>query len=51
MQYKQKLIERGIIKHKGNVYVNKYGNLVGVYRTKGCAKKIYIEDKYATINV
>jgi len=41
------LKEHGIIKHKGNVFVNNRGQEIAYYRTRGAAAKIYLEDWYA----
>ena len=43
----EKLIEAGILKNTGEGYVNPGKNYrVGYYRTKGVAKKRYIEDRF-----
>ena len=43
------LLKKGIIRNSNRGYVDKYGNEIGFYRTKGVAKKRYIMDKYADI--
>jgi len=40
------LITKGIIRNTNHGYVDKYGNSISFYRTKGCAKKRYVKDKY-----
>lgn len=42
----EKLLSEGVIRNTKHGYVNCKGNPVGYYRTKGVAKKRYIEDKY-----
>lgn len=42
----EKLERKDIIHNTNNGYVNKFGNVVGFYRTKN---KRYIEDKYADL--
>lgn len=42
----KKLLSEGVIRNTKRGYIDKNGNPVGYYRTKGVAKKRYIEDKY-----
>lgn len=42
----EKLLSEGVIKNTRYGYVNRNGESVGFYRTKGGAAKRYIEDKY-----
>ena len=42
----EKLLSEGVIRNTKRGYIDKNGNPVGYYRTKGVAKKRYIEDKY-----
>ena len=42
----EKLLSEGVIRNTRRGYIDRNGNLVGYYRTKGVAKKRYIEDKY-----
>ena len=51
------LLSRGIIQHRGNIYVNPkrerevsdMSYLVGVYRTRSSAMRTYIQDEYADL--
>lgn len=43
----KKLLEFGIIQNTNKGYVNKSGNRIGYYKTKGAAHKRYIQDWYA----
>ena len=42
----EKLLSEGVIRNTKRGYIDRNGNPVGYYRTKGVAKKRYIEDKY-----
>ena len=42
----EKLLSKSVIRNTKRGYVDRNGNPVGYYRTKGVAKKRYIEDKY-----
>ena len=42
----EKLLSEGVIRNTRRGYIDKNGYPVGFYRTKGVAKKRYIEDKY-----
>ena len=42
----EKLLSEGAIKNTRRGYIDRNGNPIGYYRTKGVAKKRYIEDKY-----
>ena len=42
----EKLLSEGVIRNTRYGYVNRNGESVGFYRTKGAAAKRYIEDKY-----
>lgn len=42
----EKLLSEGVIRNTRRGYIDRNENLVGYYRTKGVAKKRYIEDKY-----
>ena len=42
----EKLISEGVIRNTRRGYVDRNGELIGYYRTKGVARKRYIEDKY-----
>ena len=41
-----KLLSEGVIRNTKRGYVDHRGEQVGYYRTKGVARKRYIEDKY-----
>lgn len=44
------LFTNGILKNTKNGFVDcSNGKIIGHYKTLGCAKKMYIEDKYANI--
>ena len=43
----QKLIDAGFLRNTRVGYVNEKGYRIGYYKTKGCAKKRYIQDQYA----
>ena len=43
----QKLLDRCILRNTHRGYVNKKGNPVGLYRTRGAGRKRWIEDWYA----
>lgn len=43
------LIKRGIIRNTDRGYVDKNGNDIGFYRTKGVARKRYVKDKFANM--
>lgn len=43
------LLEKGIMRNGSRGFVDRYGNEIGFYRTKGVAKKRYMMDKYADI--
>lgn len=45
----EKLSSKGIIRNTNHGYVDKNGNDIGFYRTKGCAGKRYIQDKYVNM--
>lgn len=45
------LIKHGIIRNTKHGYVNAKGTEIGYYRTKGSARKRYIQDKYVDILV
>jgi hypothetical protein len=42
----EKLLSEGVIRNTRRGYVDRNGEQVGYYRTKGVARKRYIEDKY-----
>ena len=42
----EKLLSEGVIRNTKRGYIDRNGNIIGCYRTKGVAKKRYIEDKY-----
>lgn len=42
----EKLLSEGVIRNTRRGYVDRNGEHIGYYRTKGVAKKRYIEDKY-----
>ena len=42
----ENLLFKGVIRNTKRGYIDKNGNPIGYYRTKGVAKKRYIEDKY-----
>lgn len=42
----EKLLSEGVIRNIRRGYVDRRGEQVGYYRTKGVAQKRYIEDKY-----
>lgn len=42
-------MDKGIISHKNTHFVDRKGNDVGYYRTKGGAKRIYIQDYFADL--
>lgn len=41
------LIKRGIIRNTNHGYADRNGNNIGYYRTKGCAGKRYVKNKFA----
>lgn len=43
------LIKRGIIRNTNHGYADKNGNSIGFYRTKGCAGKRYVKDKFVNM--
>lgn len=43
------LLSKGIIKNTKDGYVDKCGNSIGFYRTKGVAGKRYVKDKFANL--
>lgn len=43
------LIQRGIIRNTSRGYVDRNGNEIGFYRTKGVAKKRYVKDKFVNM--
>lgn len=45
----EKLIVNGIIKNTKRGFINEDGSNVAFYRTKGCAKKRWIQDAYADL--
>lgn len=42
----EKLLSEGVIRNTRRGYVDRNGEQIGYYRTKGVARKRYIEDKY-----
>ena len=42
----EKLLSEGAIRNTRRGYVDQNGEQIGYYRTKGVARKRYIEDKY-----
>lgn len=42
----EKLLSKGVIRNTKYGYIDRNGNPVGYYRTKGAAKKRYIEDRF-----
>nr|DAE89679.1 MAG TPA: hypothetical protein [Bacteriophage sp.] len=42
----EKLLSEGVIRNTRRGYVDRRGEQIGYYRTKGVARKRYIEDKY-----
>ena len=42
----EKLLSEGVIRNTKRGYIDHRGKQVGYYRTKGDARKRYIEDKY-----
>lgn len=42
----EKLLSDGVIRNTKYGYIDRNGNPVGYYRTKGVAKKRYIEDRF-----
>ena len=45
----EKLIKAGVLKNTGVGFINSKGRRIGFYRTKGCAKRRYIEDYFADL--
>lgn len=43
------LIKHGIIHNTNHGYVDRNGNDIGFYRTKGCAGKRYVKDKFVNM--
>lgn len=43
------LIKRGIIHNTNHGYVDRHGNDIGFYRTKGVARKRYVKDKFVNM--
>lgn len=43
------LIAKGIIRNTSRGYVDKNGNDIGFYRTKGVARKRYVKDKFVNM--
>lgn len=43
------LIKRGIIHNTNHGYVDRNGNDIGFYRTKGVARKRYVKDKFVNM--
>ena len=42
----EKLLSEGVVRNAKRGYVDRRGEQVSYYRTKGVARKRYIEDKY-----
>lgn len=43
------LIKHGIIRNTNHGYVDRNGNDIGFYRTKGVARKRYVKDKFVNM--
>lgn len=43
------LIKQGIIHNTNHGYVDRNGNDIGFYRTKGVARKRYVKDKFVNM--
>lgn len=41
------LIDAGVIKQRGSIFVNALGVPTAYYRTKGSAARVYLQDQYA----